>query len=294
MKTEITKQITEKARAKINLSLRILGRRGDGYHELQSLVVFADISDRLTLEPSQNYQLTLSGHKARQIEGINLIERAVEAVRTRAPAIITGTFNLEKILPVSAGIGGGSANAAAALRALKRANTELADKINWMECAASIGADVSVCYLSQSAIMQGVGERVTPIRKLPDISLVLVNSGAQISTAEIFKRLTAPPLDEATQNPAFVEDLSGMSFNTLLHHIQTIGNDLEAPAIEVCPEISMVKASIAANPGCAHVALSGSGATCFGVFPDHEQALQAETKLRKAHPQYWVKAAPLI
>ena len=186
--------ISEVAPAKINLSLRVLGRRSDGYHELQSVVVFTDIGDHLAFEPGDAFELQISGPFASAIEGVNLIEHASRSITAVEPRIITGRFQLEKLLPVAAGIGGGSANAAAALRLMRAANPEFASTIDWMGCAGSIGADVPVCFLRRPAIMEGIGERVRPVDIAHGLFLLLVNSGAQLSTAEIFKRLDAPPL----------------------------------------------------------------------------------------------------
>jgi len=293
-------QVTEKARAKINLTLQIVGRRSDGYHELRSLVVFADIADELVLDPGDEFALQVDGPFAQMIEGGNLIERVCGALEDLDPNIRTGAIHLEKNLPVAAGIGGGSADAAAVLRVLKSANPEISDSFDWMGCAASIGADVPVCYVGRSAIMEGIGEKVRPVHTMPEFSLLLVNSGAQISTADIFGRLDAPVIGEQSEMVAGTEIDGGydgqlaFDFDELVDHMKTIGNDLEQPALEICPEITEIKGAIVANDGCAHSSLSGSGATCFGVFALHQAALAAEKRMQLMHPDWWVKAVRVV
>lgn len=287
--------ITERALAKVNLSLSILGRRLDGYHALKSLVVFADIGDELTLEPAPQFELHVSGKFGSAIEGGNLIETVSRKVMDAHPKLRGGIFRLNKNLPVAAGIGGGSADAAAALRLLRRANEEFAAEIDWMEIAGTTGADVPVCYVQRPAIMEGIGERISPIDGLPAFSLLLVNSGFMISTAEIFKRLGAEPYNsDGMQEDAFFDTGCAVDFDEVVRHMTQVGNDLEAPALEICPGIMEIKNLISAEHGCAHAALSGSGGTCFGVFKSHEAAKTAAENLRARRPDWWIAAARVL
>lgn len=281
--------IHELASAKINLSLKVLGRRGDGYHELQSLVVFADIGDRLTLYPDDDFGLEVSGRFGADIEGGNLIERVVELLNAREPGFISGRFYLVKELPVAAGIGGGSSDAAAALRAIRTANPEFSNShIEWNEIAASIGADVPVCLLGRSSIMEGIGEKVRPVDLPSGLFLLLVNSGLRISTAKIFHALDAGPLANIDQDGAgrFADDIG--TFDGLIRHMEMVGNDLEAPVVSMFPEIGAIKSSILNCEACIYSGLSGSGATCFGLFSDKGAAWAACDRLQADHPGWWV------
>jgi len=287
-------QVSESARAKVNLTLRIIGRRSDGYHALQSLVVFADIADQLVLTPGGEFALHVTGPFAQKIEGGNLIQLVCERVLDSYPGMRAGSFHLEKNLPVAAGIGGGSADAAAALRTINFANPEVSTAIDWMKLAASIGADVPVCYVGRSSLMEGIGEIVRLVFGMPEFSLLLVNSGVQISTAEIFRRLNAPSINQADEVDAPFIGQKLPSFEAMVDLMRNVGNDLEEPALELCPGIADIKSEIAHQDGCAHAALSGSGATCFGVFQTHALAVEAERRMAAAHPSWWVKAARVV
>ena len=187
--------LTELAAAKINLTLEILGRRPDGYHELVSLVAFAGLGDRLSLEPGPRFGLQVEGPFAGGLGTDNLIECAVRRALEQAPALTSGRFRLEKTLPVAAGLGGGSADAAAALRLLARANPEQAGGLDLGSIAAGIGADVTVCLEQRVAWMRGVGEQVACVPPLPETHVALVNPGVTLATAEVYAALGAPPLD---------------------------------------------------------------------------------------------------
>jgi 4-diphosphocytidyl-2C-methyl-D-erythritol 2-phosphate synthase len=179
---------SEKAFAKINLTLRVLGRRADGYHELESLVAFADVADALTLEPGSTDGLEMSGPFAGKSGPVddNLVLKSLVELRRRIPGLKGGRFRLEKNLPVAAGIGGGSADAAAALRLLARANGIALDDSHLMTAAQSVGADVPVCLDSRPRIMRGIGEVLSPPLDLPPIPAILVNPGVALATREVF------------------------------------------------------------------------------------------------------------
>ena len=177
--------LVEIARAKINLTLKVLGRRPDGFHELASLVAFADFGDRLALTPSDRWSLQCAGPMADGITGSNLVDRAAHAVAAVWPKASTGQVDLDKQLPVAAGIGGGSADAAACLRLLAKLNQDRDGAPDWMRLARTIGADVPVCLINRLAFMQGIGERVKPLGLAARIPAVLVNPHTQIGRAHV-------------------------------------------------------------------------------------------------------------
>ncbi len=264
------------APAKINLTLHVTGRRADGYHLLDSLVVFVDAGDVVSARPAAELSLQVSGAMARHlpVASDNLVLRAA-----RAMGVTGAALTLDKRLPVTAGIGGGSADAAAALRLLARlTGRPLPD-------AAALGADVPVCLSAAPCRMRGIGEVLDPVPVLPPVWLVLVNPGAALSTPEVFARLTRrdkAPMPETLprwpDTPALIDWLSGMR------------NDLEPPAITALPVIAEVLAALRATPGCALARMSGSGATCFGLFPDAAAARQAARTLSATHRGWWVRA----
>ena len=181
--------VRELAPAKINLTLSVLGRRADGYHELESLVTFADVHDVVTLEPGAANSVVVAGPFAGYIGGENLLVRALTLLQDADPALRLGSVRLDKHLPVAAGIGGGSADAAALLRAIKHADPERAANVAWLDIAARLGADVPVCLGARPALMWGIGEKTEPLRRLPQAHAVLVNPGLPLSTADVFKAI---------------------------------------------------------------------------------------------------------
>ncbi len=259
---------TELARAKVNLSLHITGRRADGYHLLDSLVVFPEVGDVLHREGKG---LRLSGPFA---DGLSAEDNLV----TKAAALLgkSPDIHLVKNLPVASGIGGGSADAAATLRLL--ADGPLPD-------ALSLGADVPACVRSHPLRMQGIGERLTPLPALPDYAIVLVNSGEAVSTAAVFGALAR------VDNPAGQGLPAGLSTAEFFRFIQAQRNDLQAAAMGLCPSIADVIAALSAQPGCAVARMSGSGGTCFGLFETLEKAEAAAREIRRQAPDWWVVAA---
>jgi 4-diphosphocytidyl-2-C-methyl-D-erythritol kinase len=269
--------LRERALAKVNLYLHVTGRRDDGYHLLDSLVVFPAACDTLAARPAPALSLAIDGQFAASLDdGDNLVLRAARGLDpSRGAALL-----LTKNLPVASGIGGGSADAAAALRLLSRL---------W-ECpvpqgaALALGADVPVCLASRPARMQGVGEVLLAAPRLPDFGMVLVNPLVPVATPAVFKARTggfSPP----AALPEFWADAPAMA-----RDLAALRNDLEAPAIGLCPEIGAVLAAIAAAPGCLLARMSGSGATCFGVFPTAEAAAAAASAL--ARPGWWTWGGP--
>ena len=280
--------IAERARAKVNLTLEVLGRRRDGYHELASLVVFADLGDELRLTPAPAWRLTVAGPMARAIVGPNLIDKASDSVRAAWSAAATGHLHLLKSLPVAAGIGGGSADAAAALRALRRLNAGRAGAPDWLALARGLGADVPVCFAGKLTMMRGLGERLDAIELAVRIPAVLVNPATPLLTARVFADLAAPPLrDVQTQLPDFKSE------EDLLAWVIAGRNDLEPPALRLAPIIGRVRAALQSARGCRLARLSGSGPTCFGLFASSESARAAAETIARVEPDWWVRATVL-
>jgi 4-diphosphocytidyl-2-C-methyl-D-erythritol kinase len=281
---------TERAPAKLNLTLEIKGRRGDGYHELSSLVAFASCGDTLSVAPAASFTLTVSGPFAGALGSDNLVARVVAAATAIEPRLTTGTFHLEKNLPVAAGLGGGSSDAAAAIRLVRRLNPDRETAIDWPRLALEIGADVPVCLEGRAAHMTGLGERVVPVTSFPRLWAVLANPGVPLSTAAVFGELAAgaaPPEVRLVANPQFGDA------GAVLAYVAASRNDLEAPARRLCPVVGEVLAALAAVPNVAVTRMSGSGATCFGLFVSQSDAVAGAHRLSTRHPAWWVVATEL-
>jgi 4-diphosphocytidyl-2-C-methyl-D-erythritol kinase len=281
------------APAKINLALHVTRRREDGYHDLESLVVFADVADELEAVPATSDSLIIVGPFAKGLGSgeTNLVSRAVAAFRTRWPgAVATGlAMRLTKNLPVAAGIGGGSADAAAALRLMTSLSAQLIPLPDLHDMAAQLGADVPACLISTPLVAHGVGELLTPLPQFPALHIVLVNPMIPLPTADVFRRLRAhdnyplPELPSPLTRPA-----------QLGLWLTETRNDLQPPAVKLVPVIGDIVAHLAETQGCMLARMSGSGATVFGLFGSSGQAHQAAQVMRAANPDHWVAAAPLI
>ncbi|HRK25117.1 MAG TPA: 4-(cytidine 5'-diphospho)-2-C-methyl-D-erythritol kinase [Beijerinckiaceae bacterium] len=284
----------ELAPAKVNLSLHVVGRRDDGYHALESLVAFADLGDSLTLEPDRPLALAVTGPGASSSGPIaeNLVMKAVEAMVRAMPGLRLGALSLTKLLPVAAGLGGGSADAAAALRLLGRLNGIAADDSRLFDIARTIGADVPVCLASTTRMMTGAGEALGPPLALPPLLAVLVNPGRPVATEQVFRALglaVGTRLDGAG-HPVIdcAEDM-----DSLVAALAPLRNDLQPPAIAIEPSIAEAIEHIRAQEGCRLVRMSGSGATCFGIFGNLSQTFEAVRNLRMKHSRWWVQPAIL-
>ncbi len=285
--------IVEAAPAKINLALHVTSRRADGYHALEMLVAFAEVGDELEAVAAKKDGLSITGPFARALgqSESNLVLRALTAFRARWPdALPDGiAIRLSKNLPIAAGLGGGSADAAAALRlfaAMADADIAFADLL---EVAAGLGADVPMCLYSRPAEVRGIGEIVLPLKHFPACHIVLVNPLQPVVTADVFRKL------EHRDNPglpALADPLSRPAQLGLW--LSETRNDLEPPAIAMVPAIGELIARLAQQSGCILARMSGSGATVFGLFGSSAQAHQAAHDLRETWPGYWVAAAPLI
>jgi 4-diphosphocytidyl-2-C-methyl-D-erythritol kinase len=283
-----------RAPAKINLTLQIAGRRNDGWHELHSLVAFAGAADHLTLAAGEPLSLVVDGPTATRVgpAADNLVLRAAGALAARVSGLRLGAFHLTKRLPVAAGIGGGSADAAAALRLLARANGLALDDPRLVEAAAATGADVPVCVAARARVMAGIGERLGPLLRLPPLFAVLVNPGVALETKPVFAKLGLAPGEKFGGNP-HPEIADGLAYDDLLRLLNVARNDMQPAAEALSPVVGEVLSSIAALPDCRLARMSGSGATCVGLFDDRHAARRGADLLKRDHLQWWVTATLL-
>jgi len=290
--------LIEDARAKVNLTLRVVGRRVDGYHELESVVAFADCADRLSLTPAPELQLVTTGPLAQACGAAadNLVLKAAQLLGDRVPNLQQGGFTLDKVLPVAAGIGGGSADAAAALRLLARVNGLAVDDARLVEVARLTGADVPVCLPSRACVMTGVGESLLPLA-LPKLPCVMVNPRVAVATRDVFAALglrhgeLLVGASDVLEAPGWPE--AGASVEDWVEALAAGSNDLEAPAMRIQPVISEVISALNATNGAWLARMSGSGATCFAIYENTAEAGRAAQKIRLDHPQWWVHAGTL-
>lgn len=271
------------APAKINLTLHVTGQRADQYHLLDSLVVFAGVGDRITAEDAPDLSLTIDGPMAVGLGAgdDNLVLRAARFLSGRGAAL-----RLEKNLPLSSGIGGGSSDAAATLRALAALwALALPDE----GATAKLGADVPVCLAARSRRMAGIGDVLTSVPPLPQVWLVMANPGVHVPTPQVFRALARkvnPPMP--VRIPRFA------TASALADFLRPLRNDLQAPAISLAPVIGDVLATLEQTDHCLLARMSGSGATCFGLYETAAQAQLARDKVSTAHPGWWVAAAPIL
>lgn len=277
--------------AKLNLTLEVLGRRADGYHEVRSLVGFTELGDSIELEPGDDLALAIEGPFAGALQGGNLVIAAAAAAKAKAPGIALGHLRLTKNLPVAAGLGGGSADAAATLRVLAKASPGALSSSALTEIAAGLGSDVTACLTSNPALMTGRGEKVTEVRGFPACGVVLVNPGVPLATASVYGALNAAPLSARTSAEA-APDFGG-SFQRLIDYAAPRGNDLAAAALRLAPAIGEVLAALRRLDGARLVQLAGSGPTCFALFATEDEAKGAAASLQAAHPSWWVKVTTL-
>ena len=320
-----------RAPAKVNLTLHILGRRADGYHALESLVVFAGVADHLELVPGEGLSLHVEGPTAAMAgpSDDNLVLRAARALMERRPGLVGGSFRLTKRLPAAAGIGGGSSDAAAALRLLARANGLPPDDPDVLAAARATGADIPVCLDPRARMMRGAGEEVGPPLALPRLHAVLVNPGVAVPTPSVFKAIGLkageafpgaphPPIAEQgahSSRPPHAEvpaesgprsKPEGASFAASFSEapqdedvvewmrlLASARNDLEPPALMLAPAIGEALARLRATDGCRLARMSGSGATVFGLYADCHAAARAARAVRAAEPGWWVKPTVL-
>ena len=281
------------APAKVNLYLHLIGRRADGYHLLDSLVAFADIGDALSVRPAEALTLEIDGPEGAALaEGRddNLVLRAARLLARRVGMAAPGAaFRLVKNLPVAAGIGGGSSDAAATLRALCGLWRPAIDKAGLAGLAAQLGADVPVCFYGRPARVGGIGEAIEPVGDLPPCGIVLANPRRPLPTVAVFaarQGLFGPPAPRLCEMP---RDAAGLAA-----FLARCRNDLTGAAIGLAPEIATVLEALERLPGALVARMSGSGATCFALFPDRAAAVRAAAALAATRPRWWCAAGALL
>ena len=282
--------ITIFAPAKINLFLHVIGRRPDGYHLLESLVAFATIGDEITVADATEFQLEMAGPYG------NSLNPTLENSTAAAAQFLAGVhrrnpdvhIRLTKNLPIASGVGGGSSDAASTLLACQRLwGIPTLPKMS--DIATALGADVPVCLRRKPSLMSGIGETVEDINPLPTCDIVLVNPGIALQTASVFTALQ-PPYSQ----PRDIKPLQGWShLSDLAAFLRATHNDLEGPALRQVPLIQVALTQLSAQPGCQLARMSGSGATCFGLFDTGADATRAAAQLAEKNPQWWVKAGQL-
>ncbi len=278
-----------RAPAKINLTLHVIGRREGGLHEIESLVAFGAPCDWLGYEPGSRLKLDVEGGGAPFVGPTekNLVLRAARELADRVPGLRLGRFRLIKRLPVAAGLGGGSADAAAALRALAGENGLTVDDERMRDAALAAGADVPVCLSPRSRWMAGVGERLGSHAPLPEIFAVLVNPRAAVPTRQVFEALgLAPGASTAKSEPHANSPLT-------LASLASFRNDLEAPAARVAPIVATVLETLSRLPHAKVTRMSGSGATCFALFDKKQDAAIAATMIATERPEWWTRPTRL-
>ncbi len=281
----MTKEITITASAKVNLFLHVTGKRADGYHLLDSLVAFADYGDLIKTEESDKISLDIIGEHAASLSGFpieeNLVWKAAIALQNYAAKPLGAKITLEKRLPVASGIGGGSADAAAVILALVKLWKLDISEHKLSVIALSLGSDVPVCLYGKPALMRGIGEEIIPI-SLDKPYIVIVNPNIPLATADIFRESDFKPLLRSDDN----KEIRQFSSKNLTIE-NGYRNDLENTAIKQLPVIANIIASIKETKGCFLARMSGSGATCFGLYDDKVMAQKAAEELKNQYPQAW-------
>ena len=283
--------VTAFAPAKVNLYLHIIGRRTDGYHLLDSLIAFADIGDRITAEPATTLSLEISGPEASGLTDLgqdNLVLRAARLLADYAGTTQGAALHLEKNLPAAAGIGGGSSDAAAALRVLAALWRLSIEEQALRSIGARLGADLPACLYGRAAWLGGIGERIEPAPELPEAGILLVNPGKKLPTASVYAARRGPFCDTG-RFTAMPGDAVGLA-----EVLVSRRNDLTGAAIGLVPEVGVVLARLPRLPGALIVRMSGSGATCFALFSNRGAAEAARTALVASEPDWWCAAGGLI
>jgi len=284
--------VTLAAPAKLNLYLHVTGKRSDGYHLLDSLVAFTDIYDTLTLAPAPELRFTADGPFTagfgEEDPATNLVVRAAQCLGEALGQDVPVAFHLTKNLPVASGIGGGSADAAAALRGLARLWKFDPLSPTVLGVAAKLGADIPACVAGRACYMGGIGTELAPAPDLPEAGLLLVNPGVGLSTPSVYKAR------QGAFTPAARFDAPPADADALVSLLGERRNDLTDPAVSLLPLIGGVVGAIAGLAGCKLARMSGSGATCFGMFADVAAARRAGEALRQAHPGWWIAPGRLL
>ena len=289
--------LVERAPAKVNLTLAVRRRRADGYHDIESLVVFAGTGDELRFVPGgTGHVLTVRGRTAAAAgpDNDNLVLKAARLLAARVPSLAGGAFTLVKRLPVAAGLGGGSSDAAAALRLLGRAAGLAADDPRLVEAAGLTGSDVPVCLAGAARFMRGTGADLGPPLTLPRLPALLVNPGVAVATPEVFRRLGLGASETRASDPAAsLEANATPRRDALVAVLGGARNDLEAPALALAPVIGTALDLLRTTPGCRLARMSGSGATVFALYDSCKAAAAAGKIIAADHPGWWVKPTML-
>jgi 4-diphosphocytidyl-2-C-methyl-D-erythritol kinase len=282
-------RVEELARAKVNLALHITGQREDGYHMLDSLVVFPEVGDQISVEPAPHLSLQITGEFSAKIQGDpadNLVIKAAKMLAEHVPSASGAQIELDKSLPVAAGIGGGSADAAATLRALSKIWDASPSPADLSKLSLSLGADVPMCLEEKPARIRGIGEIIEPLSGFPSGAIVLVNPLIEVSTPTIFHALEKKDNAPLPEMPAQFE-----SMKALANWLKTCRNDLQKPAISQASEISEVLDLLASQPETLLARMSGSGATCFALAETLQSAQAIASHLQEARENWWIRAA---
>jgi 4-diphosphocytidyl-2-C-methyl-D-erythritol kinase len=279
------------APAKVNLYLHIVGKRLDGYHLVDSLVAFADVGDRITVQSSASLTLKIDGPEAASLAGLgenNLMLRAARLLADHAGIAVRAALHLQKNLPVAAGIGGGSSDAAAALRALCALWQISMGEEDLRRLSVRLGADVPVCLHAGPAWIGGIGEQIEPAPLLPPVGIVLANPRVALPTAAVFAARHGS-FGDPGRFASMQQDAVGLA-----HALESRRNDLTDAAITLAPEIGAVLTALARLPGALIARMSGSGATCFALFTDRTAAERARAELAAAEPGWWSAAGGFV
>ena len=283
--------LARQANAKVNLTLRVTGKRDDGYHLLDSLVVFVSVGDTVRVAESETGQTTLAitGDFGAGLptDGGNLILKAAAALAACTDRPVSAHITLEKTLPVAAGIGGGSADAAVALSLLNDYWELGLDPAALAEIALSLGADVPACLVNTPVRMMGIGEILTPLAQCPKLGVLLVNDGTACPTGPVFAARSAPFSAPSEMPDAFTDA------DALIDFVRSGRNDLEPPALSLHPSIARVAQTVAAQADCHLARMSGSGATVFGLFPNLSTAEAAAQRLQ-SETGWWCAAGEIL
>lgn len=279
--------LDKEARAKINLSLLITGRKPDGYHTLDSIILFVNFCDRLSFKIDNEISLEITGPFGNALENgaNNLIVKAAVAFQNKCKLNAGVAVRLEKNIPVSAGLGGGSSNAAMTLLALNQLFETDLSFVSLSEIGLTLGADVPVCLFGETARVQGVGEKIEPFVFHHKLGVLLVNPRIPLSTAKVFSQFNARYSEIMSANT-----LNELSMMKTLSSLKGLKNDLELPATQLCPEVSKVLQALRGEADCIGAGLSGSGPTCFGLFETFTKAERATQRIRKQNTNWWLQA----
>ena len=278
------KMIKVTAHAKVNLTLHVVGQRANGYHELQSLVCLTEFGDQIHLSPATDFSFQVIGTYASGIpvDESNLVVQAAKFMAQKHSKSLDCQIILEKNLPMASGIGGGSSDAAAVMRALSQYFSVPLPNVDEL---MTLGADIPVCMTTGLTLKEGAGEDVTQLSAAPNWGVVLVNPNVGVSTPAVFNALNSKrnlPMQDVAENCVDIAWLGDQR------------NDLEPPAMAMVPEVGAVVDAISAAPHCQMARMSGSGATCFGVFADIKHANAAAERLQQAHPDWWVVSTKIV